>query len=173
MRQEFYHIRTDYLKSLFIKLSIVALLVAADIFTKAYFYYNLEVGEGFAIIPRVLSFVYVKNTGAGFSLFQGQTVLLSVISALFIVAIFIYDFFRFDKSRWYLFSLVFIVAGALGNFIDRVSYGFVVDFIKLDFINFPIFNLADIFLTVGIVIYAVYIFFFYEEEHGKIVRSGK
>lgn len=152
---------------LLVKASIIIALVAADLITKSYFARTFAEGESVSIIARVLSFTYTRNTGAAFSLFSQHTWWLTIISLLFVVGFFVYDFFAFSKNGWYTASFVLIMAGAVGNLYDRAVFGFVRDFIKFDFISFPIFNLADTFLTVGMICYFVFVLFFYKQQTVK------
>ena len=95
---------------------------------------------------------YVKNFGAAFNLFNGSRVFLSVLSI--IVTIFIIYFFLNSSSinNIDLFSYSFILGGTIGNGIDRVTKGYVIDFINLNFINFPVFNIADISINIGVIL---------------------
>ena len=104
----------------------------------------------FPSFPNVLHFTYIRNTGAAFSLFQGQDWLrwLSLIVTLALIAIGIFKSFG---NIWEQLGLGFILAGAAGNGIDRLFYGSVVDFIDLRLINFAIFNWADISINLGII----------------------
>ena len=104
-------------------------------------------------IPGVLQLTYVQNTGAAFSSFEGQQWLFALIFGVFTVML-LWEYFKksmpFTKfERW---CIAAIYAGGLGNMIDRVRMGFVVDMIETTFIEFPVFNVADCFITCGCIL---------------------
>ena len=101
---------------------------------------------------------FVKNYGAAFNILSGNRILLSSISILFSI-ILIYLIFRKNSSNSLeLYSYSFIIGGTMGNGIDRIFKGFVIDFINLNFINFPVFNIADIAINIGFIIILYRIF---------------
>ena len=112
-------------------------------------------------IPGIFQLSHVHNTGAAFSSFEGQRWLFAVIFALFTAAI-IWEFSkkRLPLSTFERFCLVAVFAGGLGNMIDRLRLGYVIDMIETRFIKFPIFNVADIFVTCGCIALLAHIFFF-------------
>ena len=106
--------------------------------------------ESISILPGVFHLTYVHNTGAGFGILKDQTLLLILIS-LGVIFYIRYKIREVDaKDRLLQLSLAFILGGAIGNLIDRVFLGYVIDF--LDFQIWPIFNLADSFLTIGVIV---------------------
>ena len=125
-------------------------IVAADQFTKYLTVANIALGQDIPFIPNFLGFTYLQNTGAAFSSFEGQQWLFAVIFALFTIGI-IYEFkkntMKFSNfERW---CIVAIYGGGLGNMIDRVRLGYVVDMLETKFMVFPVFNVADCFITCG------------------------
>ncbi len=98
------------------------------------------------------------NTGAAFSMFSNATVALLVFSIIFVVLFLLYEFFTMNTKRGLLYYIAFalLLGGTLGNLVDRLNLGYVRDFIKLDFIDFPIFNIADCALTVGVILLAIW-----------------
>ena len=134
-----------------VELAVLAVILVADLLTKQYAWEYLNqqgVKDGF--IPGLINLVMVENRGAGFGIFQGKTVGLTVITFIVIVAICIYLFFALKESEWLRISLVFVIAGGIGNIVDRIAFGYVRDFIQFSFWeNFPVFNIADSFVTVG------------------------
>ena len=110
---------------------------------------SLVSGEVSTVINGFLQWRYVENTGAAFSLFTGKTVLLSVFTAAVLLVGFYLIIAKKIKSRVMLASVVMLMGGGLGNLIDRIFRGFVVDYIEVLFIDFPVFNFADCFVTVG------------------------
>ncbi|MBR3754506.1 MAG: signal peptidase II [Clostridia bacterium] len=110
---------------------------------------SLASGEVSTVIDGFLQWRYVENTGAAFSLFTGKTALLSVFTAVVLLVGFYLIIAKKIKSKVALASVVMLMGGGLGNLIDRVFRGFVVDYIEVLFIDFPVFNFADCFVTVG------------------------
>lgn len=141
-------------------------LIAFDLFTKNLAVSALSDGKRIPLISGVLEFYYIQNRGAAFGMFQNGTFILSLISAAaLIVLIFIY--LRIPDGKKYLplrLVLIFIAAGAAGNLYDRVSLQYVRDFIYFSLIDFPVFNVADIYVTCSVFILAFLILFHYKEE---------
>ena len=136
-------------------------IVAADQVTKYLTVANLALGERIPFLPGLIRFTYVQNTGAAFSSFEGQQWLFALIFVIFTVLL-LWEYFKkpmpFSKlERW---CIAAIYGGGLGNVIDRVRLGYVVDMIETQFIEFPIFNVADCFITCGCILLIVHIIFF-------------
>jgi len=125
-------------------------IVAADQFTKALTLANIALGEQVPFIPGLLRFTYVRNYGAAFSSFQNQQWLFALIFALFTVLL-LWEYFKSPMpfSRFERWCIAAIYGGGLGNMIDRVRLGYVVDMIETEFMSFPVFNVADCFITCG------------------------
>ena len=134
-------------KLYFLSLSIFIILV--DQFTKYLISYNYKF---FLNIDFFLfRFDFVKNYGAAFNLFSGSRIFLSLLSVTCSVVL-IYLILRNNISNKFdLFAYSFILGGTIGNGIDRILRGFVIDFINLNFINFPVFNIADISINIGFI----------------------
>lgn len=135
----------------------IILVLVADLVTK-HFLFDIEY---FNMIPGFISIATNGgNTGAAWGLFSGNTLILAIVSILFIVLLFVFNHFIKNKNTWYCISFGFIIGGALGNLIDRLWLKHVRDFIFLDFFpTFPVFNLADSFLCVGAVMLSIFILF--------------
>ena len=144
-----------YLYNYCVILLIAGTVVAIDLFTKQLAGIMLNEST-YEVIPHVLTFVYVKNTGAAFSMFSNSTSLLAGFSILFILIFFVVDYFTKDKNVMYYLGMSFVIGGAVGNLIDRLSLHYVRDFISLKLFDF-IFNMADFFITIGIILYAIYL----------------
>lgn len=140
--------------SYWILVSIVILSVVVDLVTKVIFANVLSDGD-IQIIPNLLTFTYLENTGAAYGMLGGKTWLLILISIVFLIAFVIYDIFNHSTSGWYIAGMGLIIGGAIGNFVDRIFLGFVRDFVSISFFNF-VFNMADLFITFGIVCFAIY-----------------
>ena len=134
-------------KLYFVSLSIFIVLI--DQFTKYLMFYNkkLFINKNFLLFKLD----FVKNYGAAFNIFSGSRVFLSLISIFFSILL-IYLIFKKDTFNTFdLYSYSFILGGTIGNGIDRIYRGFVVDFINLNIINFPLFNIADISINIGFI----------------------
>ena len=144
---------------------IIAALIVLDQVVKAYVVQNIALGEIKSWIPNLVSLTYLQNRGAAFSILQDQQLLFAVITLVVVVGAIWYLHKHMEDSFWMVLGLTLIIAGGLGNFIDRVSQGFVVDMFHLDFINFAIFNVADSYLTVGVLV--LFIAMLKEEMNGN------
>ncbi|WP_394896607.1 signal peptidase II [Enterococcus hirae] len=146
---------------------ISGLLVALDQWVKWWIVNDLSLGETKTLIPGVLSLNHIRNTGAAWSMLEGKMwffVIITVIAVIVVVTLMVKN--RKQGNRWLLTGLSFILAGAIGNFIDRVRLGYVVDMFRTDFMNFPIFNVADMTLVCGVILILIYIILD-EKEQGK------
>ncbi len=140
--------------------------VAMDQITKYYAVIKLKNQPAYNLIDGVLEFNYLENKGAAFGMLQNQKIFF-VFVALIFIGVIAFVIFRIPLEKKYCslhVLLVMISAGAIGNLIDRLRFDYVVDFIYLVFINFPIFNVADIFVTVSTVILIIQILFVYKEN---------
>lgn len=131
---------------------IIAALIVIDQLVKAYVVQNIALGEIKSWIPNLVSLTYLQNRGAAFSMLQDQQWFFALITFVVMGVAVWYLHKHIEDSWWLVTGLVLIIAGGLGNFIDRISQGFVVDMFHLDFINFAIFNVADSYLTVGVIV---------------------
>lgn len=108
----------------------------------------------------VFSIVHINNTGSAFSLFENGTVFLAAfgIIAVILISFYVYKEIRF-KDKFALLSLTLFAAGTLGNLFERIKFGHVVDYIKLNFIDFPVFNAFDVMICTGVFLYAIFVVF--------------
>ena len=141
-----------------------AAIVAADQFTKYLTMANIALYEDVPFIPGILQLTYVRNTGAAFSSFEGQQWLFALIFLVLTAAI-VYEYVKNSMpftnfERWLIAA---IYGGGLGNMIDRVRLGYVVDMIETTFMEFPVFNVADCFITCGCVLLMIHLFLFNKE----------
>lgn len=146
---------------------LAAVLVVLDQIVKLLIRHNIALGESVTLIPGVMDLTYVQNTGAAFSLFRQQTWILAVISLVVAVLIVIALLKRIFTRPFGVISLAVVLAGAVGNLIDRVFLGFVTDMFKTTFMNFAVFNVADICVVLGGIAVCVYVIFFYEKWEKK------
>ncbi|NLK17774.1 MAG: signal peptidase II [Clostridiales bacterium] len=148
---------------------VIAAIIVSDLLLKAYAEDNLDnlVGRTVPLISGLLSMTYVQNRGAAFGIFQGGRPFFIVIT---IIAFFIFFFLLYKKRDGHFlfrFSLSLIIGGTAGNFADRVKLGYMRDMLNFDFIEFPVFNIADAALTVGATLICIYFLFVYKEP-GRI-----
>ena len=134
---------------------VIVALIALDQWVKFEIVKNIQLGEVKPFIPKIVSLTYLRNTGAAFSILENQQWLFAVITLVVIGAAIWYLSKHIKGSVWLLSALSLIIAGGIGNFIDRMRQGFVVDMFQLDFINFAIFNVADSYLTIGVLVLIV------------------
>ena len=136
-------------------------IVAADQLSKLWVLENIPLYTQVEAVPGLFHLTYVQNTGAAFSAFQGMQWLFAAVFLIFTVAI----IWEFSKRRMSFTTLeqwciVAVYGGGLGNMIDRLRFGYVVDMIEVEFINFPVFNVADCFITCGCILLLVHLVFF-------------
>ena len=134
-------------KLYFVSLSIFIVLI--DQFTKYLMFYNnkLFINKDFLLFKLD----FVKNYGAAFNIFSGSRIFLSLISIIFSILLIYLIFRKNTLNSFDLYAYSFILGGTIGNGIDRIYKGFVVDFINLNFINFPLFNIADLSINIGFI----------------------
>lgn len=128
---------------------LVLPLIALDRLAKRLVMYGLAPHGVKTAISGVVSWVYTENRGAAFSMLSGRNILLIALSIALIAALALYLFRHPNANSVLRHGLWMIVAGGVGNLYDRIAYGYVVDFIRLDFIDFAIFNPADVFICIG------------------------
>lgn len=134
---------------------VTSILLIIDQITKLLINTKMTLDQEIIIIPKVLSILFVKNTGAAFSLFSNNTILLTIINALFIVILHLLIKKEKDLSKFSCLSLGLIMGGMFGNLLDRILHHGVIDFIYLRLINFPVFNIADMGITIGVLLLIV------------------
>jgi signal peptidase II len=137
--------------SILILLCIALIALIADLISK---HFTVEVYEN--IIPGFIRFFYTRNIGAAWSIFSGNILILIIVTTIAVATIILYAIFSKSQSRLFYVSTGFIIGGALGNLFDRIVFGYVRDFIKFEFIDFPVFNVADIALTVGVILLCIF-----------------
>lgn len=161
------YLKKNY-KLILIKFAIVLGVIALDLVSKALIEKHYASGGGdIVIIKGVLSFAYCENDGVAWSMLSGKGNIIAWLSLVLIVGIIVFDIFNSNKNFFNIAGFSLIVSGAMGNMIDRFACDYKVrDFISADFINFPIFNVADIAITLGCIFYIVYLLF-YAKKHEK------
>ena len=139
-----------------VSLFLIALLTGVDRISKIIAVNSLKGAEPKQFLFGLFQLRYAENTGAAFSSFSDNTLILTVFTVLVLVLCLFVLLTRRAKSRFITACLILIIAGGTGNVIDRIAKGFVVDFIEPLFMNFAVFNVADIFVTVGALLLIIY-----------------
>ena len=156
--------------------SLIIILILADQLTKLWALAELRGSEGISVITGIFDFHYLENRGAAFGILQNHQVLFLLITVLAAVLL-TYIYARIPDDKKYIplrICYVLLMAGAFGNMIDRAFRGYVVDFFYFKLIDFPIFNVADIYVTVTMVLLMGLILFYYKEEDLEFLsRKGK
>ncbi|WP_370768430.1 signal peptidase II [Ruminococcus sp.] len=143
----------------YIAVAIGVALAAIDQVIKFFVNANLKEVGSVSVIDNLLSFTYVENNGVAFGSFAGNRWIFVVLTTALIAAILIYMFKKKPQSKLFYASVALLVGGGIGNFIDRVLYGYVIDYISLSFFP-PVCNFADYCITVGTVLLMIYVLFF-------------
>lgn len=147
----------------------VILLICINALGSYYFGKLLSDGLVISIIPKILNLKYVENTGAAFGILSSKPLLITIFNILILLTLTIYVLIKindFYKSR-YLFSIILIISGGFGNIIDRMINGYVTDYFEFAFVSFPVFNFADIFITVGAFLLIVKLLIDFIKENKK------
>lgn len=142
------------------------LLIGIDLWTKFWAVARLKGSDPIVLIPGVLELDYLQNPGAAFGILRDQQWFFYIITVLMLTVIVIV-YYKMPKTKKYLpmhILLIFIVAGAVGNFIDRVKYRYVRDFIYVSLIDFPKFNVADSYITVSCILVFLMVLFVYKDN---------
>ena len=145
----------------------LAACVAGDQLLKWWVVSHLEVGQSAPLLPGVVQLTRLHNTGAAWSSFSGKTGLLAVVTIVLMLAVAWLLVRKIVRHPLGVTAGVLILGGGIGNVIDRMCRGYVVDMFDLQFISYPIFNLADCFVVVGVILGAVYYLWFYEKYDKK------
>lgn len=154
---------------------LLVILIALDQYTKYLAVIKLKNQPAYNIINGVLEFNYLENRGAAFGMLQNQKIFFVFVATIFLCVI-IYVLIKVPTDKKFNslhFFLTLIAAGAIGNMIDRLRLDYVVDFIYFVLINFPIFNVADIYVTVSTVLLIIQILFVYDDNDFNFLSFKK
>lgn len=154
------------IKSSILGIIAVAILLFLDQFTKHLAVLHLKGGNSIILIKDVFQLHYLENRGAAFGMFQGGKIWFVIITAL-IVALLAFVYCKSPAEKkflWVRLIIIFLMAGAFGNLIDRIRLDYVIDFFYFDLIDFPIFNVADIYVSCGVAVLLILFIFYYKEE---------
>ncbi len=170
--------RNKFIAQPALKLAVSAIMVAVsvigDILLKNFTVEKIQGTDGIVLIPGIIKLTYATNDGAAWSMLRGRQefFIILTVAVLIVVA---YILVRGYIKGWFgVLSLAACIGGTIGNFIDRVKQGYVVDMFETLFVDFPIFNIADIFLTLGCIALGIYILFFYDRAvaNERMPKSG-
>ena len=155
-----------------IYLLVLALCVAADQALKLWTVANLALYESTPLLPGIVELRYIQNTGGGFSILTGHTWLLAAVTAVLMLGIafiLVKKIFTHPLAVW---TLVLVLGGGIGNLIDRIRLGYVVDMFNLQFMNYPVFNIADIFVVCGAIGFGVYYMLLHDTVTAKTLNAA-
>ncbi|MGI6136323.1 MAG: signal peptidase II [Clostridiales bacterium] len=156
--------------TIIVEVLLILVFVSVDLLTKTFIYEPINAGApDIVLINNILKFTAVQNTGASFGIFKGNAIILAIISLIIIIVVFIIQMFSLTKlkDKTFRFGLILIVAGGIGNIVDRFLLGHVRDFIYFELIDFPVFNIADSCLTIGCVLIIIYVIIYYVKDCKK------
>ncbi len=139
-------------KNVLIILSLVLFILIDQISKLLISKYIIEY-ENVALIPKFLNLTYIKNYGAAFGILEGKRVFFIILTVVALTYLF-YELYKNRDKKYYLISLVLVISGIIGNFIDRLFLGYVRDFISFKIFN-PVFNIADSLIVIGVVIFII------------------
>lgn len=136
---------------------LTILVILVDFFSKYMVSKLMTVNETINLIDNFFRITYVKNTGAAFSIFSNNTILVIIISVVIIGFLLFYIYKNKGNNKLENVSYAFILGGAIGNLIDRLVYGYVIDFLDFEILSYdaPIFNLADTFIVIGVILFLI------------------
>ena len=154
------------MKNFFRDILIISVPVFLDQLTKHLAVLYLKGQGSIVLIPGVLELFYLENRGAAFSILQDQQWFFYILTTVFLVLAFLFLRKMPDTKRMFPMrcAVLVLIAGAVGNFIDRLTHRYVVDFIYFSLIDFPVFNVADICVSVSVAVLVVLILFYYKDE---------
>ena len=153
----------------------IGLLVAIDQLTKYIICSSFSLYETKPLIQDVFHLTYIHNSGAAWGMFQGQRIIFIILTIIFLILGGCMYAKLYKKKRFIPFCvcLIFLVSGAIGNMIDRIKLRYVVDFFDFRLINFPVFNVADIYITVSMILLLILLLFVYNEQEFEDIISFK
>lgn len=148
----------------------IILLIAADQLVKYWVVAHLAVGETAPLLPGFVELLRLHNYGAAWSSFSGMRYLLIALTSMLMVFLAVLLIKKIVRHPLGLTAVTLTLAGGIGNLIDRIRLGYVVDMFNFQFISYPVFNVADMCIVFGVILLLVYYLFFYEKYDGKKAR---
>ncbi len=153
----------EYFNNKIYYLAIIIIFCSLDQFSKIYI--NLNLNKLLEKDLLIFTIEFLRNYGAAFNIFSGNRLFLSFISVISTIILSYFIFIR-ENKRINKYGLSFILAGSIGNGIDRIINGYVIDFIKIKYIDFPVFNIADIVINIGVIILTIS-YFSYKNKYDE------
>ncbi len=150
---------------MFIWFILALILIFVDQLSKWLAVIFLQGNGTVGVIPFLFNFTYVENRGAAWGMFSEQRWIFILISSVAILALFVFLFIERPKNKLLLSALFLILSGGIGNMIDRLLLGYVVDFIEFAFMDFPVFNIADSCVCIGAALLILYLIITMIEDH--------
>ena len=147
--------------------AVVLMLIGCDQLLKSWVVSHLALGESTAFLPGFLQLTRVHNYGAAWSSFSGKTALLVAVTVLLLTGVVYLLLRRIVRHPLGVAAALLILGGGIGNIIDRIAHRYVVDMFDLLLFDYPVFNLADCFVVVGVILGAVYYLWFYEKYDAR------
>lgn len=147
-------------------IALFLVFLAADQAVKLWVVRHLALYESAPLLPGFLELRYIQNTGGGWSILSDYTWLLSILTAFIMLVLLYLLLRRIVRHPLGRTACVLLLAGGCGNLIDRLRLGYVVDMFNFQFISYPVFNVADIAVVIGMILAAVYYLFLYEKHDG-------
>ncbi|MBR1674763.1 MAG: signal peptidase II [Eubacterium sp.] len=166
--------KNEKTKILLTSFGIMALLIILDQITKDLMIKNYSVGKGLVLIKGFLELLHIKNKGSAWGIFDDKPIVPIIIScALILFIIYVYkNIIKYRKFRTLRICIVFLISGALSNIIDRIRIGAVTDFIYFKLIDFPVFNIADIYVTISMMVILISLIFTYNGDDLEIMLGN-
>lgn len=145
---------------------LAAVLIGFDQFTKYLAIINLKDKPAYVLIDGVLELQYLENRGSAFGMLQNQKFFILFVGIIFMIVLLLFLFKLPEQKKFCIVHILLasIIAGGVGNMIDRIRFDYVVDFISFVLINYPIFNVADIYVVVATIILFIMLLFVFEEK---------
>ena len=153
--------------------AVILALVGCDQLLKSWTVHQLELGQSAAFLPGFMQLTRVHNYGAAWSSFSGKTALLVVVTAALMIAVAYLLIRRIVRHPLGIAAALLILGGGVGNIIDRIAHGYVVDMFDLLLFDYPVFNLADCCVVAGAILGGIYYLFLYEKYDKKGRTHGK
>ena len=160
-------------RTIILSVLFAGILVAFDQWTKHLAVLHLKGADPHVLVDGVLELHYLENRGAAFSMLQGQQFFFYILTAVFLIlAVLVLR--RLPRTRRYLparICLLVLASGAVGNLIDRIAHRYVVDFIYFSIIDFPVFNVADIYVTLSVTVLVLLVMFRYKDSDFAFLKK--
>lgn len=158
--------KENKIKIMFLPVICIAFLTSIDQFTKFVIKSKFKLYESKELIKNIFSITYIQNKGAAWGVMQGRRIFFLILTALVVIGCFyiLYNTIGNHKHIMLTISVTVLISGAIGNMIDRFKYGYVIDFFDFKLIDFPVFNVADIYVTLSMIFIFILLIFKYKEE---------